>query len=65
MIAGQIVSLVVVFLAIPAAGVALYVCLCMRMHKRRVPEPPYITYFFLFAHGGICFLLLLTASLWG
>ena len=65
MTAGQILSLVVVAIAIPAAGVTLYVCLCIRMHRRSVPEPPYITYFFLFAHGGICFLLLLTALLWG
>jgi hypothetical protein len=35
------------------------------MSKCNVPEPPYITYFFLFAHAGIWLLLLLTAFLWG
>ncbi len=35
------------------------------MSKRDIPEPPYVTYFYIFAHGGIWFLLILTASLFG
>ena len=62
---GQLLSLLLVFLAIPAAGVCLYAWLCVRMCKRDIPEPPYGTYFFLFAHGGIWFLLMLTDVLWG
>lgn len=33
--------------------------------QESVPEPPFVTYFVLFAHGGIWFLLLLTSYLWG
>jgi len=60
-----LISLVLVFVVIPLVGVAFYAWLCWVMSKRDIPEPPYITYFFLFAHAGIWFLLLLTAVLWG
>src|SRR2546430_1401575 len=65
MIPNWIVSLILVFVLIPLVGVALYVWLCRTMSKRDIPEPPYISYFVLFAHGGIWFLLLLTGALWG
>ena len=65
MIPSWIISLILVFLVIPLVGVALYAWLCRIMSTRDIPEAPYITYFFLFAHAGIWFLLLLTAALWG
>jgi len=65
MISRWIVSLILIFLVIPLVGVALYAWLCRTMTKRNIPEPPYVSYFFLFAHAGIWFLLLLTTALWG
>ena len=60
-----VLSLLLVFVGIPLLGVGAYTWLCIRMHRRGVPDPPSISYFVLFAHGGIWFLLLLTSSLWG
>jgi hypothetical protein len=65
MTANQITSSLTVFIAIPVTGVALYAWLCTCMQRRGIPEPPFVTYFVLFAHGGIWFLLLLTSYLWG
>ena len=65
MIPSWIVSLIVLFLIIPMIGIAFYVWLCAIMSKRDIPEPPYLIYFVLFAHGGVWLLLLLTSWLNG
>jgi hypothetical protein len=51
-------------LVTPAAGIACYIWLCTRMHSRDIPEPPYITYFFLFFVLGGWLMILLTALFW-
>jgi hypothetical protein len=65
MIPSWLISLILVCVVIPLVGVVFYAWLCRTMTKRDIPEPPYITYFFLFVHAGIWFLLFFTAFLWG
>ena len=60
----EIIRAVLIHLVTPAAGLACYIWLCIRMHRRDVPEPPYITYFFLFFAFGGWLMILLTAFFW-
>ena len=64
MTASEIVRAVLIHLVTPAVGVAAYIWLCVRMHKRQVPEPPYLAYFFLFFVLGGWLMILLTAFFW-
>ena len=54
---------VLIHLVTPAAGLALYVWLCVRM-RRATSEPPYLTYLFLFGAGGGWLLIVLTELFW-
>ncbi len=53
-----------IHLVTPAGGAALYVWLCVYMRRRGVAEPPYFTFFFLFATLGGWLLLGLTFAFW-
>src|SRR5688500_15934812 len=64
MSAGEIIRAVLIHLATPISGLACYIWLCARMHRRGVPEPPYITYFFLFTVLGGWLMILLTGLFW-
>ena len=63
MSADEIVRAAAIHLGTPALGVTLYVWLCVRM-RRATPEPPYLTYFFLFATVGGWLLIVLTELFW-
>ena len=60
----EIIRAVLIHLVTPAFGLACYIWLCTRMHRRDIPEPPYITYFFLFFVLGGWLMILLTALFW-
>ena len=60
----EVVRAILIYLVTPAAGVALYVWLCLQMRRRGVKEPPYLTLFFLFATLGGWLLVALTALFW-
>jgi hypothetical protein len=64
MSASEISRAVLIHLVTPALGLACYIWLCARMHKRSIPEPPYITYFFLFFVLGGWLMILLTGLFW-
>lgn len=64
MSANEIIRAVLIHLVTPAAGLACYIWLCARMRSRDIPEPPYITYFFLFSVLGGWLMILLTALFW-
>ncbi len=64
MSANEAVRAIFIHLVTPAVGVALYVCLCLHMRRRGVAEPPYLTFFFLFATLGGWLLVGLTALFW-
>ena len=55
---------ILIHLVTPTLGVALYVWLCLHMRQRGVLEPPYLTFFFLFATLGGWLLVALTALFW-
>jgi hypothetical protein len=63
MSANEVFRAVGIHLVTPALGVAVYVWFCLRM-RRTVSEPPYFTYFFLFATIGSWLLVVLTALFW-
>ena len=60
----EIIRAVLIHLVTPAFGLACYIWLCTRMHRRGIPEPPYITYVFLFSVLGGWLMILLTALFW-
>jgi hypothetical protein len=64
MSANEIIRAVLIHLVTPAVGFVCYIWLCVRMRKRDIPEPPYITYFFLFSVLGGWLMILLTALFW-
>ena len=59
----DIFAAALIHLVAPAVGLALYLWLCVRM-RRATPEPPYLTYLFLFAAGGGWLLIVLTELFW-
>lgn len=64
MSANEVILALLIHLVTPAAGLASYLCLCARMRQHSIPEPPYITFFFLFFALGAWLLVFLTALFW-
>src|SRR5438045_3198719 len=64
MSANEIIRAVLIHLFTPAVALAGYISLCVRLYKRGIPEPPYITSFFLFSALVGRFMLLLTTLFW-
>ena len=60
----EAVRAILIHLVTPAAGVGFYVWLCITMRRRGVAEPPYLTFFFLFATLGGWLLVGLTSVFW-
>src|SRR5262245_2772795 len=51
-------------LGLPAAGVVVYWRICRKMIGAGIPEPPVLSFFFLFAHYGAWLILGLTVVSW-
>jgi hypothetical protein len=64
MSANEIIRAVLIHLVTPAIGLVCYIWLCARMRSQHIPDPPYITYFFLFVTLGGWLMILLTALFW-
>lgn len=60
----HIISFVLIHLVMPVAGLAGYVWLCTRMRSMNIPDPPFISYFFLFFNLGGWLMIFLTALFW-
>jgi hypothetical protein len=60
----ELTRFLLIHLATPLVGLILCVLFCRLMVKQNVPEPPYITYFFLFFTFGGWLLVLLIAFFW-
>jgi hypothetical protein len=60
----EIIIAVTIHLLVPLIGLVVFLLLCRRMSRRKIPSPPYYTYFTLFAAFGGWLLVLLTGLFW-
>ena len=60
----EMVRFSLIHLAVPLAGVGLFLTLRRRMLDARIEEPPVVLFFILFATYGALLVLILTALFW-
>jgi len=64
MTSSQILTAVAIYLLVPFAGFAVFCWLCLRMRLAGIPDPPFVSYFILFATFGGWLVVALTALFW-
>jgi FtsH-binding integral membrane protein len=55
---------VIIHFLVPALGLMFYIYLALRMHRKKVVDPPYVGLFAVFVLWGGVLLILLTALFW-
>lgn len=60
----EIIRGIIIHLVVPLMGVGAYIYLCLRMHRHKIPRPPYLPLFIIFSSYGGLLLVALTVAFW-